>query len=109
WIIGLDVVTEFLQGGADPEPVVRLLAVVLCCLHKPPRCSAVGREKGLVCNGQTTAFETPRQAIHGFLATQVFHHNEGLKQVKTNRRNMLHDGSSLSSADACQHAMACRV
>src|SRR5262249_17489624 len=48
WIIRLDVVAEFLQGGADPEPVVRLLAVVLCCLHKSPRCSAVDREKGLV-------------------------------------------------------------
>src|SRR6266568_1335109 len=108
-VIGLDLVSQLLQGGADPEPIVRLLAVVLCRLHKPPGCGAVDREKGLVCNGQPTALQALHQSPHSFLATQVFHRHEGLKQVKTNGRNMLHDGSSLSSADACQHAMACRV
>src|SRR5712691_4119623 len=95
-IIGLDVVSEFLQGGADPEPIVRLLTVVLCCLHKPPGSGAVDREKGLVGNSQTTALQRLHQATHGFLTTQVFYSDESLKQVKTNRGNMLHDDSSLS-------------
>src|SRR5215831_10708442 len=50
-VIGLDVVSKLLQGGADPEPIVRLLAVVLCRRHKPSSCVAVDWEKGLVCNG----------------------------------------------------------
>src|SRR5262249_42062663 len=63
----------------------------LCRLHKPSGCGAVDREKGLVCNGHPTALQAPHQATHGFLATQLFHRNESLKQVKTNRRNMLHE------------------
>src|SRR5215475_6477609 len=108
-IIGVDVVSELLQGSADPESIVRFLAVVLCRRHKPPGGGAVDREKSFVCNGQTTLLQALHQATHGFLTTQIFHRNESLKQVKTNRRNMLHDGSSLSSATACQHAMTCRV
>src|SRR5215510_15813341 len=91
WIIGLDVVSQLLQGSADPEAIVCLLTIVLCRFHKPSGCGAVDREKGLVCNGHPIALQTPHQAIHGFLATQVFHRNEGLKQVKTNGRNMLHE------------------
>src|SRR5262249_38423851 len=108
-IIGLDLVAEFLQGGADPEPIVCLLAIVLCRRHKPPGCGAIDREKDLIGKSKTAALQAPQQSPHGFLATQVFHSDEGLKQVKTNRRNMLHDGSSLSSANASQHAMTCRV
>src|SRR5215510_9327762 len=91
WIIGLNVVSQLLQGGADPEAIVRLFTVALCRLHKPSGGGAVDREKGLVCNGHTTALQAPHQAPHGFFTTQVVHRNEGLKQVKTNGRNMLHE------------------
>jgi hypothetical protein len=91
----LDVMSEILQGGADPEPIVRLFAILLRRLHKPPGCSPVDGKKGLVCKAKTTALQALRQSPHGFLATQVVHQNEGLEEVKTNSGNMLHDVVSL--------------
>src|SRR4030095_3520730 len=62
-IIRLDVVSQLLQGGADPESIVRLLTVVLCRFHKPSGGGAIDREKGLVWNTHTTVLQTPHQAI----------------------------------------------
>src|SRR5439155_13874419 len=90
-VIGFDVMAETLQGGADPEPIVRLFTVLLRRLHKPPGCGPIDGEKGLVCKAKTTALQALRQSPYGFLTTQVVHQNEGLEEVKTNRGNMLHD------------------
>src|SRR5262245_37944397 len=54
-VIRLDVVSQLLQGGADPEAIVRLLAVVLCRRHKPSGGGAIDRQEGLFSQRQTTA------------------------------------------------------
>src|SRR5215471_3374568 len=66
WIIGLDVVPKFLQGSANPEPIVRLLTVVLCSLHKSPGRGTVDGDKGIVGKSKTTAPQALQQSPHGF-------------------------------------------
>src|SRR5262249_10882717 len=109
-LLGFDLISQLLQGSADPEAIVRLSAFGMGCLTEPPGGSAVEGSKSLRCDAQATGLQALQQSPHGLFASEeVVHRNQGLKEVKTNGVDMLHDALFPPSIDAGKYALARRV
>src|SRR5215831_1036717 len=91
-LLGLDLISQLLQGSADPEAVVRLFALRMGRLTEPSGCSTVDGDKSLRCDGKTTGLQAVQQSTHGLFAGDgAAYCNQGLKEVKPNGLDMLHD------------------
>ena len=100
-ILGFELVSQLLQGSADPESIVRLLALCMGRLTESPGCGAVEGDKSLMGDGKAVGLQAMQQPTHGlFAGDEVMHRNQGLEQVKTNGLDVLHDDVLLHSADA---------
>src|SRR5262249_752613 len=91
-ILGFDLISQLLQRSADPEAIVRLFALYMGRLTEGCGGGTVEGDKSLRWDGKATALQALQQTTHGlFAGDEVMYHNQGLKEVKTNGVDMLHD------------------
>src|SRR5262245_45508693 len=64
-VLGFDLISQLLQGSADPEAIVRLSAFGMGCLTEPPGGSAVEGSKSLRCDAKATGLQALQQSTHG--------------------------------------------
>src|SRR5262249_31055068 len=87
-----DLISQLLQGSADPETIVRLFTLCMGRLTEPPGGGSVEGDKSLVGNGKATGLQALQQSTHGlFTSDGAVYRNQGLKEVKTNGVDVLHD------------------
>src|SRR5262249_25468514 len=94
-LLGLDLISQLLQGSADPEAIVRLFALGMGRLAEPSGGGTVDGDKSLRCDGKTIGLQAVQQSSHGlFAGDEVVYSDQGLKEVKPNGLDMLHDDVS---------------